>query len=185
MLKIPKYWSDSFSKDHWIPAFVGVSKSNQDFYFKTNIWFTVCPECDEGFSRKDRLKTHIIDSHLTTEGVSDDDGISSTPKKSIQENSMCIIAKDIFPYTTTMIQKNVGPEGVWEGQPPTSLYATVCRTNRWCRVIIPTGTGPFHLSPVIYGTNLYKLSLEPYDLFMIHRQLRSWIRILLQLEQGP
>ena len=54
----------------------------------------VCPECDEGFSRKDRLKTHIIDSHLTistADYTSDDGKANVTPKKTIQENSMCII----------------------------------------------------------------------------------------------
>lgn len=66
---------------------------------QTKILLEVCPECDEGFSRKDRLKTHLIDNHLTispNDSVSDDGDKTLTPKKSIQENSMCIIDHQAF-----------------------------------------------------------------------------------------
>ena len=68
---------------------------------KSNLLLKVCPECDEGFSRKDRLKTHIIDSHLTftaTEYTSDDSSGNVTPKKTIQENSMCIIDHQAYAH---------------------------------------------------------------------------------------
>ena len=58
-----------------------------------------CPECNEGFSRKDRLKTHIIDSHLTFETTEFDEGNGSiSPKKIIQENSMCTIDHQAYAH---------------------------------------------------------------------------------------